>query len=222
MRKTLAALAVVVLGVLASVTAAQASTTVGQTGDPTASDTYWFGGAEDLSNGYVVPAGGGVVVSLNTQSSSCNLASFGFVQGSYNLQVLRPLGGGQYTVLGDTGNQTDPCDGQLHSYPVNIPVQAGDVLGVYVVSDWVGALNGGGTIGDFIAEPAVGDTIGPLGITDSHSVDESATLNQTPTSTSDCKNGGWQNFTDDNGNPFKNQGDCVSFVATKGKNGGNG
>jgi hypothetical protein len=40
-----------------------------------------------------------------------------------------------------------------------------------------------------------------------------------PTSTDDCKNGGWQNYT----NPtFKNQGDCVSYVATGGKNGANG
>ena len=29
-----------------------------------------------------------------------------------------------------------------------------------------------------------------------------------------CKHGGWQQF----GNQFKNQGDCVSFFATHGKN----
>jgi hypothetical protein len=34
-----------------------------------------------------------------------------------------------------------------------------------------------------------------------------------PTSTDQCKNGGWQTY-----GVFKNQGDCVSFVATKGKN----
>jgi hypothetical protein len=33
-----------------------------------------------------------------------------------------------------------------------------------------------------------------------------------------CKNGGWQTAVDNNGNHFKNQGDCVSFVATGGKN----
>ena len=32
-----------------------------------------------------------------------------------------------------------------------------------------------------------------------------------------CKNGGWQDFTSAPG-PFKNQGDCVSYVATGGKN----
>jgi hypothetical protein len=33
-----------------------------------------------------------------------------------------------------------------------------------------------------------------------------------PTSKDQCKNGGWQTF------GFKNQGDCVGFVATEGKN----
>ena len=32
-----------------------------------------------------------------------------------------------------------------------------------------------------------------------------------------CKNGGWKTF-----GVFKNQGDCVSYFATKGKNGPNG
>lgn len=34
----------------------------------------------------------------------------------------------------------------------------------------------------------------------------------------DCKNGGWESMLDTAGNGFKNQGDCVSFVATGGKN----
>jgi hypothetical protein len=35
-----------------------------------------------------------------------------------------------------------------------------------------------------------------------------------PTNKDQCKNGGWQTFS----GQFKNQGDCVSFVATSGKN----
>ena len=34
----------------------------------------------------------------------------------------------------------------------------------------------------------------------------------------DCKQGGWQTMIDNQGNSFKNQGDCVSYFATKGKN----
>lgn len=35
---------------------------------------------------------------------------------------------------------------------------------------------------------------------------------------SDCKDGGWQAMIDNAGNHFKNQGDCVSYFATGGKN----
>jgi len=39
-------------------------------------------------------------------------------------------------------------------------------------------------------------------------------VNNTPDNKDQCKKGGWESF----GGMFKNQGDCVSFVATKGKN----
>ena len=43
-----------------------------------------------------------------------------------------------------------------------------------------------------------------------------------PLTKANCLNGGWQNLTDANGNSFKNQGDCVSYFATGGKNPGAG
>jgi hypothetical protein len=33
-----------------------------------------------------------------------------------------------------------------------------------------------------------------------------------PTSKDDCKHGGWRSFTDDEGTPFRNQGECIRFV----------
>ncbi len=38
----------------------------------------------------------------------------------------------------------------------------------------------------------------------------------------DCKKDGWKNLNDGQGHKFKNQGDCVSFFATQGKNLGAG
>ncbi len=43
---------------------------------------------------------------------------------------------------------------------------------------------------------------------------------EVPTTQEACKNGGWQTLVDNNGNAFRNQGQCVSFVASKGKSGG--
>ncbi len=39
-----------------------------------------------------------------------------------------------------------------------------------------------------------------------------------PTNKHECKNGGWMTLADGSGNAFKNQGDCVSFFVSKGKN----
>jgi hypothetical protein len=160
----------------------------------------------------VMPSAG-VVTSLNTQSSPCDLAA-----GTYDLQVLRPegtaSGNPQYLVLGDTGNQVDPCDSRLHSYPVDIPVHAGDVIGAYAVTTWEGVLTvGTGTDNfDFIPQPAVGDTFSTTN-TFADTVDESATLTTTPPNRSACKLSGWQNYVDGQGEPFKNRGQCVAWAS---------
>jgi hypothetical protein len=43
-----------------------------------------------------------------------------------------------------------------------------------------------------------------------------------PTTRQECMNGGWRNLADANGHTFKNQGDCVSYVSTHGRNPGAG
>lgn len=207
------AFAVVALGVLASVTAALAGTiTIGQTGG--FNGGALIAGTEQIANESIVPFGGGTIVSLNTQSHpTCVHDTQGFTQGTYNLQVLRPLGGGQYLVLGETGNKVDPCDGQLHSYSVNIPVQPGDVLAAYTVELWMAGTASGSRSVATIAEPAVGDTISVTGGPFAFGIDMSATLVQpTPTAASECRDGGWMTLVDGNGSPFKNQGACISFV----------
>ena len=64
------------------------------------------------------------------------------------------------------------------------------------------------------------NTTAPPDSSNPEALDFSATVTfQTvPSEKDQCKNGGWQNLVDSEGNSFKNQGDCVSFVATKGKN----
>ena len=43
-------------------------------------------------------------------------------------------------------------------------------------------------------------------------------ITETVATGASCKNSGWKTMHDSVGNSFKNQGDCVSFYATEGKN----
>ncbi len=56
-------------------------------------------------------------------------------------------------------------------------------------------------------------TSGPFG----PALDNVVVTESVPTK-DECKDGGWQSMIDNAGNSFKNQGDCVSYFATKGKN----
>lgn len=154
---------------------ALADTTIGQTGTPVPFRA-WFYDDEYINPAAVVPADG-IITSFQTQSiSTCQT-----IGGVYDFQVLRPEGNNQYLVVGDTGNQTDPCDGQLLSYPVNIPVQAGDLLGVYITWLWAGVLSSGSydVIHQNFGEPKVGQTITVNTDYTGLGIDESATL-ETP------------------------------------------
>jgi choice-of-anchor C domain-containing protein len=47
---------------------------------------------------------------------------------------------------------------------------------------------------------------------------DNVVITETIPTKDDCKQGGWPTMIDVEGNSFKNQGDCVSYFATKGKN----
>jgi hypothetical protein len=136
---------------------ALADTTIGQIGPPF--DKALEGHIDVIQTSAAMPAAG-LITSFSTHSGTCISPR---IQGIYDVQVLRPLGGNDYEVVGDTGSQTDPCEGNVHSYSVSIPVQAGDVIGAYVVRPWQGILTiGTGSLSIALgigSQPDVGDQV---------------------------------------------------------------
>ena len=92
-------------------------------------------------------------------------------------------------------------------------------LPVHVTGSFIPTSGTGGLAGVTGEILSTGTPLGPPG-----SVGDVFTLSGTltipspvPTDKEQCKHGGWQNFVDDQGEAFPNQGQCVSFVmhATK-------
>lgn len=69
-------------------------------------------------------------------------------------------------------------------------------LDQYFLNDVQGGVSGGGPAGEYYLR-----------------FDNVVVTQNVPTSAADCKNGGWESY-----GAFKNQGDCVSFVGSGGKN----
>jgi hypothetical protein len=201
------------------VASAQADTTVGRTGGTAPCEPLGLpgvAGSTFADTNYVVPAPGTI-----TSFSVFNMSPFGNRGPTphEDFLVLRPVSGSAYTVVGKTGLVT-PAGTGLETFDANIPVRAGDILGLW--SDSFGLSNcffsvasGGGVIADGdVSDPSDGDTVDLLFSIPTADLSESANLAPLPTSKSQCLNAGWENF----GSLFNNQGDCVSFVASGGKN----
>jgi hypothetical protein len=124
----------------------------------------------------------------------------------------------------------DDFVGLQSTLPAGHPLtpSAGGVYYLAISSFFNRPVSPGGEIFGFDFDPAVFPILPPNGpgggspVTDWTNSSASAgsyriTLTGTrpclPTKKEECKNGGWRNF-----GAFKNQGDCVSFVATGGKN----
>jgi hypothetical protein len=94
---------------------------------------------------------------------------------------------------------------------LSFPLNDAGVSGFNAARGWFFTVGGSGG-GRYFLDGAGNLRRNPIfgGVTDPGTLVATCAL---PTSKEQCKKGGWQSY-----GVFKNQGDCVSFVATKGKN----
>jgi len=136
-RLAIALVAALGLFSVASVSTAAAATQIGETFVPADCDggsTYVQAGSPGGS--YAAP-NPGVITSWSFQAAAASPTQL-------KLKIARPVGGNTFTVVGE-GQLESPPVNQLSSFLVRIPVQPGDVLGVYLAS---------GPCGMFVAPPA--------------------------------------------------------------------
>src|SRR4051812_19328669 len=106
---------------------------------------------------------GDTVVGANGVITGWHLKS-GSLGNEVRLRVMRPAGGGKYTGAGTGAPQRITRDNPyVNDYPENLPVKAGDVLGLETSSQPLVLSNAPGTVRGFNSSPADGATAAPSG-----------------------------------------------------------
>ena len=177
---------------------------------------------------YSIPAGL-TVSGLNNLNTDFKFTAGTCSQGSPRFQI-NVLGKNVFVYLGPQfPGVTNPCAGATYSNSTN-------VIGPTSLVDATQLGNGYETWSAFQTQHSSDAVTGIQLVVDGFTTPyitaqfDNTTINTTtytyeipqPQSKDDCKNDGWRSLQDSNGNSFKNQGDCVSYVATHGKNKANG
>lgn len=178
------------VGALLAATAAQASTvTVGSVLPPGSTPTE-FKSVETFFNTALPEKGAnltspvsGAIVRWRMQDPA---------GGPFSLRVLRPNGSGGYTAAG-TSNSVTPTGTGLQTFTANLPVQAGDLIGVDPTnaSDKIGVAEvAGASFGFIFPPPFDGATVAPSGSEAGKEIELSAEVQPTPAITSVAPNFG--------------------------------
>jgi len=172
------------VGALLTGAGAQASTiTIGSVLPPGSTPTE-FGAVETFFNTALPEKGAnltspvsGAIVRWRVQGAE---------GGPFYLRVLRPNGSGGYMASG-TSNAATPSGSGLQTFTANLPVQAGDLIGVDPanVSDKIGVVAAAGaSYGVIFPPPFDGATVAPSDTKAGKEIELSAEVQPTPTITS--------------------------------------
>jgi hypothetical protein len=173
---------------------------------------FWHAQIGEATASYTVPAGAWKLTSWSMWGGS----------GSVSFLVLRPAGGTASTVVYSSPAHTLAAG--PNTFADNVKVVGGDEIAFGANTNVPGCFvftgNPGDSVGWNLQPFTTGSTVDPAappvpcsGCIAAFRWNLGATIE--PITKDDCKNGGWSGWP-----VFKNQGDCVSYVATGGKNSG--
>jgi hypothetical protein len=174
---------------VATATAQAATITVGSVLPPGSSATA-FEEVETFFNTALPEKGANLVSPVNGTIVRWRIQ--GAEGGPFFLRVLRPNGSGAYTAVG-TSNAATPSDTDLQTFTANLPIRAGDLIGVDPTnaSDKIGIASVPGTSYGFIFPPPFdGATVAPSGVAEGKEIELSAEVQPTPAITSVVPNFG--------------------------------
>lgn len=161
-------------------TAAQATTiTIGSV-LPLGSTPTEFGQVETFFNTALPEKGANLVSPVNGAVIRWRVQ--GAEGGPFYLRVLRPNGSGAYTAVGKSSPAT-PANSELQTFTTNVPVQAGDLIGIDPSSaaDKIGvATVSGASYGFIFPPPFDGATVAPSGTISGSEVELSAEVQPAP------------------------------------------
>ena len=230
--KRLATVATIAFAAVLPASASAAPFSIGNAATPRANlDTFYNFIVADASS---AAASSGFINQINWYAQRDNSGTQGSVAFAIVHPDSTPTPGNTFLVKWISANQPLPAASGAQTLFLGtlVPIAAGDELAVYQAGTGVVPFDyNPAAPPDFWAannsgEPTTGQDVM---ISSTSTIDgqpgRNYSMNATsvaPTTKDQCKQGGWQAYTDSNGTPFKNQGDCVSFVATGGRNLGNG
>ena len=157
--------------------------------------------------GTAITSGGNGISNTDFVYSSSGILGSGTIHNEFVLIPQAPgfrLEGTGVLTRSDGATLSGPISGtvDLSTIPVH-------VTGSFIPTSGTGGL--AGVTGEIVS---TGDPVGPPGsVGDVFTMSGTLTIpSPVPTDKDQCKHGGWRNFVDDQGEPFPNQGQCVSFV----------
>lgn len=176
--------AVASVGALLTGAGAQASTiTIGSVLPPGSTPTE-FGAVETFFNTALPEKGANLTSPVSGAIVRWRIQ--GAEGGPFYLRVLRPNGSGGYMASG-TSNAATPSGSGLQTFTANLPVQAGDLIGVDPtnVSDKIGVVAAAGaSYGVIFPPPFDGATVAPSDTKAGEEIELSAEVQPTPAITS--------------------------------------